>query len=172
MYFPDQLDRSIQLTKFPPKRIVSLVPSQTELLYYLGLDQEVVGITKFCVHPEQWFRSKTRIGGTKHLHLDRIQALAPDLIIANKEENPKEQIKELMKDYPVWISDIQTLEDAFEMIRQVGRLTDRIPKAQHLVKELQQQFASLPPCRQHLKLLISYGEILIWLLPTTPLSTK
>jgi ABC-type Fe3+-hydroxamate transport system substrate-binding protein len=145
MYFPDQLDRSIQLTKFPPKRIVSLVPSQTELLYYLGLDQEVVGITKFCVHPEQWFRSKTRIGGTKHLHLDRIQALAPDLIIANKEENPKEQIKELMKDYPVWISDIQTLEDAFEMIRQVGRLTDRIPKAQHLVKELQQQFASLPP---------------------------
>lgn len=145
MHFLDQLGRSLQLTSFPPQRIVSLVPSQTELLHYLGLEKEVVGITKFCVHPEHWFRSKTRIGGTKHLHLDRIQALRPDLIIGNKEENPKEQIEELMQHYPVWMSDIQTLEDAYDMIHQIGRLSDRASKAGELVSELQNRFASLPP---------------------------
>jgi ABC-type Fe3+-hydroxamate transport system substrate-binding protein len=144
MHFIDQLGRTIALTNLPPQRIISLVPSQTELLHYLGLDNEVVGITKFCVHPEHWFRSKTRIGGTKHLHLDRIQALQPDLIIGNKEENPKEQIEALMEDYPVWMSDIQTLEDAYNMILQVGRLTDRASKANALVRELQNRFGSLP----------------------------
>ena len=89
-----------------PKRIVSLVPSQTELLYDLGLNEEVVGITKFCVHPQAWFRSKKRVGGTKTVHMDIIATLQPDLIIANKEENTKQQIEELASRYPVWISDI------------------------------------------------------------------
>ena len=73
------------------------MPSQTELLFDLGLDDEVIGITKFCVHPEQWFRSKTRVGGTKALKLDIIESLHPDLIIANKEENTKADIDRLSK---------------------------------------------------------------------------
>ncbi|MEP7279105.1 MAG: helical backbone metal receptor [Bacteroidota bacterium] len=73
----------------PPARIVSLVPSQTEMVYYLGLENEVVGITNFCLHPPHWFRSKTRVGGTKSIHIDRVKALRPDLIIANKESIQK-----------------------------------------------------------------------------------
>ena len=83
----DQTGQKTGLTVWPPTHIVSLVPSQTELLYYLGLEKEVVGITKFCVHPKQWFNTKTRVGGTKAVHLDAVKALSPHLIIANKEEN-------------------------------------------------------------------------------------
>ena len=91
--FKDQTRRTTFIDAYP-KRIISLVPSQTELLADLGLSGEVVGITKFCVHPDAWFRSKPRVGGTKQLNMESIHALQPDLIIANKEENVKEQIEE------------------------------------------------------------------------------
>ena len=72
----DQMQRSVELT-FPLKRIVSLVPSQTELLHYFGLEQEVVAITKFCIHPKNWYAEKQRIGGTKKLNINQIIALKP-----------------------------------------------------------------------------------------------
>lgn len=128
---------------FPPKRIISLVPSQTELLYYLGLENEVVGITKFCVHPEKWFRAKQRIGGTKTYHLDRIDALQPDLIIANKEENDQAQVELLAQKYPVWISDIKNLGDALEMINRVGVLVGKVSEADILVQNIQEEFVNL-----------------------------
>src|SRR5215217_155520 len=89
--------RGTSVHKFlhPPKRIVSLVPSQTELLYHLGLDNEVIGITKFCIHPTGWFRTKTRIGGTKNCNISKIKSLQPELVLANKEENVKQQVEEL-----------------------------------------------------------------------------
>lgn len=121
--FTDMMGREI-VVNYPPKRIVSVVPSQTELLYELGLDEKVIGITKFCVHPDQWFREKTRIGGTKNLNIQRIVALKPDLIIANKEENTKDQIEELALLFPVWVSDIYDLDSAMRMIREVGIITN------------------------------------------------
>ncbi|MEC5144334.1 helical backbone metal receptor [Chitinophaga sp. 212800010-3] len=144
MIFTDQLNRQIILDK-QPQRIVSLVPSQTELLYTLGLDAEVVGITKFCVHPLTWFREKTRVGGTKNIHADIIQQLQPDLIIANKEENLASEVEALMKDYPVWVSNIQTLEDAYEMIRGVGAITGRASGAEILVEKIAAGFSALMP---------------------------
>src|SRR5687768_9151412 len=111
-FFTDQLNRTIELTA-RPTRIVSLVPSQTELLYDLGLEPEVVGITKFCVHPERWFREKTRIGGTKNINLEKLASLQPDLVIANKEENVREQVEALAEQFPVWVSDVNTLADAY-----------------------------------------------------------
>lgn len=138
----DQLNRTIQLPA-PPRRIISLVPSQTELLFDLGLDQEVVGITKFCIHPEQQFRKKTKVGGTKNYHFDRILALRPDLILANKEENDQEQIEQLMQHYPVWLSDVRTLEDALSMIRSVGILVGRPAPAAQLAATIQQEFDRL-----------------------------
>ena len=101
---------------FPPQRIVSLVPSQTELLYDLGLDKEVVGITKFCVHPNEWFRSKKRVGGTKTVHIDIVKSLQPDLIIANKEENTEEIVAEMRQIAPVWVSNIVTIDDVIAMM--------------------------------------------------------
>lgn len=135
MDFQDQLNRLIQVD-FPPKRIISIVPSQTELLYDLGLREEVVGITKFCVHPEIWFRNKTRIGGTKQLKLEVIEALQPDLIIANKEENDKEQVEYLSSKFPVWLSDITTFDSAIAMIEQVGKLVNYAAEADNLIQQI------------------------------------
>jgi ABC-type Fe3+-hydroxamate transport system substrate-binding protein len=140
--FTDMMGRAVSIP-YPPRRIVSVVPSQTELLYDLGLEEEVVGITKFCVHPESWFRNKTRIGGTKQLHLDKIRELLPDLIIANKEENTQEQIEELAAEFPVWISDIQTIEQGLEMIVQVGELCDKREAAQQIITDIQEGFSQL-----------------------------
>ncbi len=127
MVVTDQMQRSITLNS-NPKRIISLVPSQTELLADLGLDSEVVGITKFCIHPNRWFREKPRIGGTKNVKHEVIESLNPDLIIANKEENSREDIAKLSEQYPVWISDIKDLDSALTMIESVGEICDRIPK--------------------------------------------
>jgi ABC-type Fe3+-hydroxamate transport system substrate-binding protein len=137
----DQLGNNV-IVAVPPKRIVSLVPSQTELLADLGLEDTVVGITKFCVHPDHW-KHKTRIGGTKQFHLEVIDQLAPDLIIGNKEENYQEGIEALRKKYPVWMSDISTLTDATEMIRSIGALTDRNHRAEEIVKSIDAAFQSV-----------------------------
>jgi len=128
-------------------RIVSLVPSQTELLYHLGLDKEVVGITKFCVHPTVWFRSKTRVGGTKSVHIEQVKALQPDLIIANKEENLKEQIEALAAMFPVWTSDISNLQQAVQMIDTIGQMTGTAAAAKTMTAAIHQRFAML---RAHL----------------------
>lgn len=124
-------------------RIISLVPSQTELLYYFGLDDEVVGITKFCIHPKEWFKSKSRIGGTKMVNFEKLAELAPDLIIANKEENEKEQIEELARHYNVWVTDVNNLDDAVSMIRDIGKLTRREQKAAALTEEISEKFEQL-----------------------------
>lgn len=141
--FKDQLGRQVEL-HVPPRRIVSLVPSQTELLADLGLNDRVVGITKFCVHPESWRKTKAIIGGTKQFDFTAIHALNPDLIIANKEENYEAGITELSKHYPVWISDIVTLDDSLDMITQVGSMTQTESKAQELVGSIRQSFQNLP----------------------------
>jgi ABC-type Fe3+-hydroxamate transport system substrate-binding protein len=136
------MGNTIQLT-LPPKRIVSLVPSQTELLYSLGLNEEVVGITKFCIHPNQWFRTKKRIGGTKTVLIDAVQSLQPDLIIANKEENVQAQIEALQGLAPVWVSDIHTMADALQMIRSVGELVERQNEANKIADDIREGFQQI-----------------------------
>lgn len=131
----DQMKREVTLPAFP-LRIVSLVPSQTELLFDLGLGDRVVGITKFCIHPKEWFENKTRVGGTKNVSFDKIAALKPDLIIGNKEENNKEDIEALEKEYTVWMSDIFTLEDALEMIFEVSSFTNTKEKGLEILKSI------------------------------------
>jgi ABC-type Fe3+-hydroxamate transport system substrate-binding protein len=138
----DQLGRKIEINK-TPQRIISLVPSQTELLFDLALDQEVIGITKFCIHPKQWFKTKTRVGGTKQLRLEKIKELQPDLIIANKEENVQQQIEELAKDFPVWVSDVNNLSDSLEMIELIGRIVNKQLKAKEITDQIEGSFAQL-----------------------------
>ncbi len=145
--FKDQTGRTISL-KSIPKRIISLVPSQTELLADLELTTEVIGITKFCIHPQSWFRNKTRVGGTKNIKLDIIDKLQPDLIIANKEENVKEQIEELEKKYSVWVSDINDLSDAYEMIKKIGDLVERKQKAEAITESIKSGFSRLSDFKQ------------------------
>ncbi len=124
-------------------RVISLVPSQTELLYYLGLENEVVGITKFCVHPDEWFKKKTRVGGTKNINFKTIHQLYPVLIIANKEENVKEQIEELAKNYDVWITNVNDLDGSIKMINDIGKLTQCIESASALALKINEEFEKL-----------------------------
>jgi len=138
----DQMGRTVNVPD-NPKRIVSLVPSQTELLFDLGLDTSVVGSTHYCIHPKKKCRGTTRIGGTKKLNLQKISALNPDLIIGNKEENLQSQIEALETHYPVWMSDIETLPDALHMIRAVGSLIQQEQASQVLVNRITDDFNEL-----------------------------
>ena len=138
--YTDQM-QSIILLDHVPKRIISLVPSQTEYLYDLGLEEEVIGITKFCIHPASWRKTKTIIGGTKNVSIDKVRALNPDLIIGNKEENTKEDIEQLQSIAPVWMSDIYTLDDAFNMMLEIGGILDKKKQASKIVNTLRKQFS-------------------------------
>ncbi len=140
--YTDQMGRTIVLDH-PPTRIISLVPSQTELLYALGLNEEVVAQTLFCIHPQAQHLLKPRIGGTKALNIDKIKALEPHLIIGNKEENEQLQVDILMQNFPVWMSDIQNLDHALDMIEKVGNLVGREAAANQLAAEIRQSFANL-----------------------------
>ena len=133
-----------------PRRIVSLVPSQTELLADLGLDAEVVGLTRFCVHPMGWKEQKHIVGGTKNVNDERVAALTPDLVLANLEENVRDQIEALDTVAPVFVTDVATVEDALAMIRTVGHLVGRSVRAEALAEEIEQGFGTLqaqPPLR-------------------------
>lgn len=139
----DQMGRKMFVVD-QPERIISLVPSQTELLTYLGLAANVVGRTRFCIHPAETVEQIQIVGGTKKFRFDIIDALAPDLIIGNKEENYEEGITQLSQRYPVWMSDILTVADALDMIRRVGDLTARSQAAEALAIEIETRFAQLP----------------------------
>ncbi|WP_299624630.1 helical backbone metal receptor [uncultured Tenacibaculum sp.] len=132
----DQLNRLISLDK-TPKRIISLVPSQTELLYDLGLEDSIVGLTKFCVHPYHLKQTKTIVGGTKNIKIEKIKALNPDIILCNKEENTKEIVEACEGITTVHVSDIFTLDDAIELIEQYGKLFSCRTESQKIIQKLQ-----------------------------------
>jgi ABC-type Fe3+-hydroxamate transport system substrate-binding protein len=128
-----------------PRRIVSVVPSQTELLYDLGLDHEVVGITKFCVHPQSWFRNKTRVGGTKKLDIGKIRLLEPDLLIANKEENTREDIDLIREFCPVWTSNISNVEQALNMISNLSTILGKKEAGIFMQDEIRKSISAIRP---------------------------
>ena len=140
--FTDQMNHIVDIP-FTPKRIISVVPSQTELLFDLGLDEEIIGVTKFCIRPADKVKRKLKIGGTKTLNIKKIKELNPDLIIGNKEENEKDQVDELSQHFPVWMSDISNLKDAVDMIGKVGQLVGKAEKAAQLASSISKSFDNL-----------------------------
>jgi ABC-type Fe3+-hydroxamate transport system substrate-binding protein len=157
--FYDQLNRAVNLPTIP-QRIISVVPSQTELLFDLGLDEKIIGITNFCTHPAEKVRSVTKVGGTKKLDIDLIKRLNPDLIIANKEENDRTQVEELMRHFPFWVSNIDNLQGAIGMINSIGEMLDCKTLAEALSRSIDHQFHRLKPAT--LPLRVAY---LIWRKP-------
>ncbi len=153
----DQSGNKLALEK-PASRIISLVPSQTELLFDLGLDNETIGITKFCIHPDKWFREKTRVGGTKTLDLEKIRSLKPDLILANKEENTEDQIRILTKEFQVYISDISTVEQSLQMIRDTGLLTGHTKEAVSIIEKIRTDFNEIQDNKKN----VQSALYLIW----------
>jgi ABC-type Fe3+-hydroxamate transport system substrate-binding protein len=140
--FRDQLNNEVEIN-FPPKRIVSIVPSQTEFLFDIGLGNEVVGITRFCIHPKEKVANTTKVGGTKTVNIEAVRALKPDLIIGNKEENELENIEELRKEFPVWMNDISTAEQAYDMMARLGELCDRRTEASGIIDSIRTSFSKL-----------------------------
>ncbi|KAB7730330.1 ABC transporter substrate-binding protein [Rudanella paleaurantiibacter] len=126
------------------QRIISLVPSLTELLFDLGLDEEIVGLTRFCIHPADKVKNRPIVGGTKQVDFEKIAALAPTLILANKEENTKVDVEQLAQTYPVLVTDVVTVDDALSMIRTVGQHVDRPEEADTLANQIGASLASLP----------------------------
>lgn len=141
-------------------RIVCLVPSITELLCDLGLEEKIVGITKFCIHPDRCYQSKVRIGGTKDFDVDAIRLLNPDIIIANKEENKKDLLITLKKYFPVWISDVETTEQAIDMIELLGGVFRRDIEAKDLVKKINFNFDKIETIDRDV-----YAAYMIWRKP-------
>jgi len=138
-------------------KVISLVPSITEALFDLGLTtDEIIGRTKFCIHPEDLVDEVEIIGGTKNLSLDKIRSLKPDLIIANKEENVKEQVEELMKDFKVLVTNVETLEDNYYLLKQLGHIFGKEEKAQFFNLKTYEAF-DIPKSEKCLK--VAY---LIW----------
>ncbi len=141
MKYIDQMGRSIEI-KDRPNRIISLVPSITELLFDLGLGDYVVGVTKFCKYPEK-VKRLPKIGGTKNFNMEVIDSLNPDLILGNKEENYKEGILELASKFPVWVSVVDNLETAFDMINKIGQVTGVTDKAIDLITQMRSRFSEI-----------------------------
>ena len=158
MEFVDQLNRTLNFP-IPPSRIISLVPSQTELLVDLGLRHKIVGITKFCVHPVDLRKDKIVVGGTKNVNINKIKTLNPDIIICNKEENTEEMVYQLEKVAPVWISDVNSITESITMINILGRIFDVSIKATEIslkiLRELEafQDFVQKRPLRKSLYLI-------------------
>ena len=129
-----------------PQRIVSLVPSLSEALWALGLDRETVGLTRFCVHPSGWKARKAVVGGTKGTDPARVLALAPDLVVANREENDREPVEALAAaGVPVWLSDIATVADTVDALRALGRVTARPAEGDALAGRIAAAFAAVVP---------------------------
>ena len=125
-------------------RIVSLVPSLTETLAALGLDEAVVGLTRFCVHPPDWRTRKAIVGGTKAVRVDRVRALAPDLVVANREENTRADVEAVATFAPVVVTDIATVDGALAAIRDLGHRTGCGEAADALAARLAAAFAAPP----------------------------
>jgi ABC-type Fe3+-hydroxamate transport system substrate-binding protein len=137
-YF-DHLNRKISIN-YPPKRIVSLVPSISELIYDLDLSKELVGVTRYCIHPENLLKEKTIVGGTENVDIELIKSLNPDFIIANKEENSKYDIDKLA-DYPVFVSHIRNFDEALSFILEIGEITNCQSIAESMVSGIIREFS-------------------------------
>lgn len=144
------------------QRIVSLVPSVTELLHDLGLENQVVGITKFCTKPMRWRVQKTTVGGTKNIDIERIRQLNPTMIFAAREENVKEQIESLAQDFPIYICDIKKWEDALEMMGNIGAITGTSTQAASICGQVRNAVSSLQSFPTNNKPTVCY---LIWRKP-------
>jgi len=133
MLFTDQMGHNVDISN--PQRIVSLVPSITELLYDLGAKDRLIGRTKFCIHPSGEVEHLTVIGGTKNVNIQKVLSLNPDLVIANKEENVKQQIELLKAELPVWVSKVAHFSDSMEMIKQLGSILELKDIAESLITQ-------------------------------------
>lgn len=139
----DACDRVVRLPQ-QPQRIVCLCPSLTETLWALGLAEQLVGRTRYCIHPQPQIESVASVGGTKQVGFDALHAVQPDLIIAEKEENRREDVEAMSQHWPVYVCDIQNLQQAHAAIAQLGDVCARADQAATLNQRIEQAWQRLP----------------------------
>ncbi|HRP02141.1 MAG TPA: helical backbone metal receptor [Candidatus Kapabacteria bacterium] len=154
----DDLGRKVNF-QYPPTRIISLVPSITELLYELNIGDNIVAKTKFCIHPKIENENITLLKGTKNFEVDKIIQLRPDIVIANKEENSKDLIEELLNYCPVYITDVNNITSALKMIIDIGAICNKNNEANILATNIRTEINNLP------KMLSGRAAYLIWKQP-------
>lgn len=138
----DEAGRRLQLDRVP-NRIVALAPSITECLFALGLDQEVVGVTEHTNFPPQ-AASRPKVGSYVHLQLEAIVALRPDLVLATRDGNPREQIRRLEEmGLKVFVLDPRSLEGLFKTLLSLGELLGRREAAEALVSTMRERMESI-----------------------------
>ena len=127
-----------------PSRIVSLIPSVTELLFALGLDDRIAGVTIFCTEPRDRVARTPKVGREKDPDLARIRALAPDLVVANMEENRRDVVEALRAEgVPVWVTFPRTVAEGIELVRVLGALTDSQAAAASLADPIEAAHARI-----------------------------
>jgi ABC-type Fe3+-hydroxamate transport system substrate-binding protein len=140
----DMMGREVQVPD-RPERVISLCPSQTLTLADLGASGQLAGITRFCIHPDEIWKSVKRIGGTKRVNFDAILEIQPDLIIGEKEENTEGMIQELSKDYPVYMTDVTDIPSSLDMVRRLGEIVGAEAKAVEMIEEIKQALGRIHP---------------------------
>lgn len=133
--FQDQLARNCSVPS-KPQRIISLVPSLTELMFDMGLGKEIVGITNFCKHPFQLKSTKTMVGGPKNVNIDLIKSLNPDFILCAKEENTADTVAELEKIAPVFVAEVKSIQDTLYLIAVLGKILQRQTEATNILQKI------------------------------------
>jgi len=161
----DDLGREVNIP-FPPNRIISTVPSTTEFLFDLGMDEKVISRTRFCKYPKGKIEKLPNIGGPKDLYIDKIRLLNPDLILANEEENNKTQIEAMMAEFPVYVCKVRNFEEALQNILNTGKITGSEARAFEIANQIRAGFAKIPKTVQPLKALY-----LIWKNPYMTVGT-
>jgi iron complex transport system substrate-binding protein len=159
MLLNDSLGRPVTIPD-NPTRIVSLCPSQTETLLALGLEGRIVGRTRYCIHPADKVATIPVVGGTKKVDIDAVAALSPDLIIAEKEENTREDVEKLCTIAPVYVTKNESYEEALETIHRMGTITGKAAEAGQLVQAIEAAWAQVPRSKGALQVLY-----LIWRKP-------
>jgi ABC-type Fe3+-hydroxamate transport system substrate-binding protein len=130
-------------------RIISLVPSLTDLLFSFGLEESIIGVTKYCIFPPQaQSQPRTIVGGTKNPNINLIKSLNPDLILLNKEENQLKHFNQLI-DYPVFVTYPKTTSEALKLFHDLKELfqIERVPeldKLNDLIQNIQFKVKLLP----------------------------
>lgn len=123
-----------------PRRVVSLVPAQTETLYELGLEQNMIGITNKCVYPYHLIPTKVTVGTPNDFQIEKIEALQPDLIIIDDSFTHKNDIAQLKNIAPVWNSRTEHFDDVLKNIEAYGILFNKRTDAQKWLEKLEYSY--------------------------------
>ncbi len=159
--FMDEVGREVTFP-FPPKRIVSLAPNVTEILFSLGLDEEIVGVSTHCNFPAK-ARSKVRVGSYIRLDFEKIASLNPDVIIATGAGNTRDMVDRLGKlGFQTYVVYPKNFKDILQSIAHIGEVVNRGKKAKAIIEEMRRRSERVIELSQGLprpKVFIQIGDV-------------